>query len=207
MASPTELCENRILSYLSTSDTICIDDTYPWSIAQELDPLIVIGAVQSLLSEQYVTSQDLSTTFYTLTSEGEFILENGSQEMIVYNTIKTLSNTKHGNTNSPITMEDIETTINNKDICKIGFGNCLKNKWITKQGNEYTIVSSDTELLLDTVQIALRTLSEGDGRVEAIDDKVQKSPMKSCSDCRIPLFVSNSCCVLIPVRAKRLVHC
>jgi phenylalanyl-tRNA synthetase alpha chain len=146
MASPTEVCENWILSYLSTSDTICIDDTYPWSIAQELDPLIVIGAVQSLLSEQYVTSQDLSTTFYTLTSEGEFILENGSQEMIVYNTIKTLSNTKHGNTNSPITMEDIETTINSKDICKIGFGNCLKNKWITKQGNEYTIVSSDDKV-------------------------------------------------------------
>lgn len=169
MSSPTEVCENSILSYLSTSEDVCIEDTYPWSISNALDPLIVIGAVNSLLREGYVTAQDLSTTFYTLTAEGELILANGSQEMIVYNTINELSTRKDG---AAVTMLEIETKINQPEICKIGFGNCLKNKWITKNGNEYTIATTATEVA-DTMQQALQTLSDGNFAKDAIDDKVR----------------------------------
>ena len=168
MTSPTEVCENSILSYLSTSEDVCIEDTYPWSLSNQLDPLVVIGAVNSLLTEGYVKTQDLSTTFYTLTSEGELILSNGSQEMIVYNTIKELSNHKDG---QPVSMGEIESKINQPEICKIGFGNCLKNKWIIKSGNEYTI-AADVEVT-DTMQQTLQTLSNGNFAKDAIDDKVR----------------------------------
>jgi phenylalanyl-tRNA synthetase alpha chain len=170
MTSPTEVSESSILSYLSTSEDVSIDDTYPWSISNGLDPLTVIGAVNSLLTEGYVTTQDLSTTFYTLTNEGESILSNGSQEMIVYNTIKELSTQKDGQT---VSMEEIETKINQPDICKIGFGNCLKNKWIMKNGGEYTIAT--TTEVIDTMQQALQTLSNGNFEKDAIDDKVRNS--------------------------------
>ena len=166
MSSSTEICENSILAFLSTSEDVCIEDTYPWSVSNELDPLIVIGAVNSLLTEGYVATQDLSTTFYTLTAEGELILANGSQEMIVYNTIKELSTN-----GEPVKMEEIEAKINQPDICKIGFGNCLKNKWITKGGNEYTI-AADAEVT-DTMQQALQSLSQGKFAKDAIDDKVR----------------------------------
>jgi phenylalanyl-tRNA synthetase alpha chain len=172
MSSPTEVCENSILVYLSTSEDVCIDDTYPWSISNELDPLIVIGAVNSLLTEGYVATQDLSTTFYTLTTEGESILANGSQEMIVYNTIKELSNQSDG---QPVKMEEIEAKINQPEICKIGFGNCLKNKWIMKSGNEYTIATGVE--VTDTMQQALQSLSDGKFAKDAIDDKVRINPI------------------------------
>jgi phenylalanyl-tRNA synthetase alpha chain len=173
MTSPTEVCESSILSYLSTSDDVIIEDTYPWSISNALDPLTVIGAVNSLLTEGYVMTQDLSTTFYTLTAEGESILANGSQEMIVYNTIKELSTLKDG---QPVTMEEVETKIHQPEICKIGFGNCLKNKWITKNGSEYTIAATTTDVT-DTMQQALQTLSDGNFAKDAIDEKV--GPVKS----------------------------
>ena len=168
MSSLTETCENNILTYLSTSEDVVIEDTYPWSISNELDPLTVIGAVNSLLTEGYVATQDLSTTFYTLTAEGESILTNGSQEMIVYNTIKELSIDGH----PPIKMEDIAIKINSPDICKIGFGNCLKNKWIIKNCNEYTINNTTNMEMIDTMQQALQSLSDGNFTKDAIDDKV-----------------------------------
>ena len=168
MSSPTEICENCILAYLSTSEDVFIEDTYPWSLSNELDPLVVIGAVNSLLTEGYVQTQDLSTTFYTLTSEGELILANGSQEMIVYSTIMELSSQKDG---QPVSMEEIETKINQPETCKIGFGNCLKNKWIIKSGNEYTIAAGVE--VTDTMQQTLQTLANGNFAKEAIDDKVR----------------------------------
>jgi phenylalanyl-tRNA synthetase alpha chain len=185
MSSLTDICENSILAYLSTSEEVCIEDTYPWSLSIELDPLVVIGAVNSLLTEGYVATQDLSTTFYTLTAEGESILANGSQEMIVYNTIKELSNHTDG---QPVTMEEIETKINQPELCKIGFGNCLKNKWITKNGNEYTIAAGVE--VTDTTQQALQSLSDGNFAKDAIDDKVRTTQFK-CTKYTIPYIMYN----------------
>jgi phenylalanyl-tRNA synthetase alpha chain len=172
--STTETCESKVLTYLSSSNDACIDDTYPWSIEHGLDPLTVIGAINSLLTEEYVTTQDLSTTFYTLTAEGEFIFKNGSQEMIVYNAIKSFS------PNSP-SLEELESKISTSDICKIGLGNCLKNKWISKNGNQYQIIASNENaaaIVVDTIQQALQALSNGSFLKDAIDDKV-RTPKQS----------------------------
>ena len=92
--------------------------------------------------------------------------------MIVYNTIKELSSQSEG---QPVKMEEIEAKINQPEICKIGFGNCLKNKWIMKSGNEYTIAAGVE--VTDTMQQALQSLSDGKFAKDAIDDKVRTNPI------------------------------
>jgi hypothetical protein len=98
-AATTEICESTILTFLSHHDFI--DDTYPWSMDHSFDPLMVIGVVNSLMTEGYVMTNDLSTSFYTLTSEGEMILQKGSQEMMVYKAIASSQD-------QSLSMEEIE---------------------------------------------------------------------------------------------------
>jgi phenylalanyl-tRNA synthetase alpha chain len=159
-ASTTDTCESAILTYLSNHDSIV--DTYPWSMEHAFDPLMVIGVVNSLLTEGYVTTNDLSTSFYTLTPEGEMILQKGSQEMMVYNAILS-------STDQSLTMEEIEAAVG-KDLSKIGLGNCLKSKWITKNGDRYTASSSGD--IVDVTRKSLQALSDGNFAKDAIDDKV-----------------------------------
>jgi phenylalanyl-tRNA synthetase alpha chain len=159
-AATTETCESTILTFLSDHDSI--DDSYPWSMEHSFDPLVVIGVVNSLLTEGYVTTNDLSTSFYTLTPEGEMILRKGSQEMMVYKAIVS-------STDQSLTMEEIEADVG-KDLSKIGLGNCLKNKWITKNGDRYAASLSGD--IVDVTQKSLQSLSDGNFTKDAIDEKV-----------------------------------
>lgn len=160
----TEACESAILTFLSTGgpDAV-INDTYPWAADNKLDHLAVVGAVKSLHAEDYVATVDLATSFYTLTKEAETILKNGSQEMLV---LKALEKAAGGK----LSMPDLQAAVG-KDIAKIGMGNCMKNKWVKKEGADLVPIKAIAELQ-DEVQLALTALKDGGFAPDAVDAKV-----------------------------------
>ncbi len=159
--STTESSEAAILTYLSTSDSTVIEDTFPWAASSSLDHLAVVGAIKSLLVDEYLTVEELSTSFYTLTPEAESILQDGSQEILVLKTLLAAGR---------LGMNDLQTQMENKDVAKIGMANCMKNKWIKKDGADLVPVVS--ELPPDEVQQALQQLANGHYALDAADEKV-----------------------------------
>ena len=160
----SESAENSILKFLSTSPTACIEDTYTWSESSEakLDHKAVVGGVKSLLVDAYLIAEELTTSFYVLTAEGEQVVANGSQEMIVFAAV----NKSEGG----LTMPELQAAVG-KNICKVGMGNCMKNKWLKKQGDKLVSIKAEGEVS-DSVQASLNALKEKDGAVDALDQKV-----------------------------------
>ena len=156
----TEVCEAAILKHLSSAEAI--EDTYPWAEAAELDHLAVVGAVKSLLADDYVSATDLSTSFCTLSKEAEAIFAEGSQEMIV---LKAL--TEAGKLSIPELQEKV-----GKDVAKIGMGNCMKNKWVKKDGANLVPLKTADEVD-DSVQESLKIIVGADGDMTAVDSKVR----------------------------------
>jgi phenylalanyl-tRNA synthetase alpha chain len=155
----TEVCEAAILKHLSSAEAI--EDTYPWAEAAELDHLAVVGAVKSLLADDYVSASDLSTSFCTLSEEAETIVADGSQEVLV---LKAL--TEAGKLSIPELQERV-----GKDVAKIGMGNCMKNKWVKKDGADLVPLKT-TDEVGDTVQESLKILVNANGDITAVDSKV-----------------------------------
>jgi phenylalanyl-tRNA synthetase alpha chain len=156
----TEVSEAAILKHLSSAEAI--DDTFPWAETSELDHLAVVGAVKSLLADDYVEASDLSTSFCTLTKEAEAIVADGSQEMLV---LKAL--TEAGQLSIPELQEKV-----GKDVAKIGMGNCMKNKWVKKDGAVLVPLKKADEVE-DTVQQSLKIIVDSDGDIAAVDKKVR----------------------------------
>lgn len=167
----TEACEDAILSYLSAAaDEAPIADSFAWAHERTLDPQMVIGAANSLLTENYVATTLVSTSFYTLSDEARTILDQGSQEIRVYQAIVN-HNTNNKNTNR-MSMADLPAAVGGEDsVAKIGMANCLKNKWIAKDGADL-VVLTDSNSVTDTTQQSLRTLADNNYAVDAIDEKV-----------------------------------
>lgn len=157
----TEESETTILKFLSTAPETVIEDTYPWSESNNLDHKKVVGAIKSLLPDQYVVVEDLQTSSYTLTAEGQAILENGSQEILV---LKAL------NEAGKLSIPDLQAKVG-KDVAKIGMGNCMKAKWIKKDGADLVPLKKDDEVQ-DTVRIQLQALKDADFKPDALSDKV-----------------------------------
>lgn len=160
-ATMTEASETAILAYLSTSPETVIDDTFPWSETSGLNHIAVVGAIKSLLAEQYVVVDNLETSFYTLTDEGNSILDNGSQEFLV---LKAL------NEAGQLSLMDLQDKVG-KDVAKIGMGNCMKAKLVKKEGADLVPLKK-TEEVEDAVQKKLQELKAAGFGTDAISDKV-----------------------------------
>ena len=161
--SSTEACENAVLTYLSTSEDACIEDTIPWAELHQLDPLVVVGAVHSLLTGGYVAATDLATSFYTLSPEAESILQHGSHEIVVLKAIVS---------GGKMSMEALQDAVG-KDVAKIGMGNCLKNKWVKKEGADLVPIVTADAPPDDATQSSLQALADANYAKDAIDDKVR----------------------------------
>ena len=183
----TEACEAAILTHLSASSDAVISDTFPWSQSQQLDHLKVIGAIKSLLADELITAEDITTTFYSLEEEAESILANGSQEIIV---LKALNDA------GKLSVPDLQEKVG-KDVAKIGMGNCMKNKWIKKDGADIVAVKTMDEVS-DETQHALQKLKESGFTEDALDDKtlqglkrrklIKLNTRKSCKVQRGPSY-------------------
>lgn len=157
----TEDSETAILSFLSASPETVIKDTYPWSQLNNLDHKAVVGAIKSLLADQYVVVENLETSFYSFTEEGQSVLDNGSQEILVLKALNEVGK---------FSIPDLQAKVG-KDVAKIGMGNCMKAKWIKKDGADLVPVKKDDEVE-DTVRKQLQDLLSADFKVDALSDKV-----------------------------------
>lgn len=181
----TEACEAAILTHLASSPDAAIADTFPWSESESLDHLKVIGAIKSLLAEELITAEDITTTFYSLEAEADSILANGSQEIIV---LKALSEV------DKLSVADLQDKVG-KDVAKIGMGNCMKNKWIAKDGGDLVTIKTMDEVS-DETQQALQKLKDGGFTETALDDKVRavhgaRLGLVTCLFCSVKLI--NKC--------------
>jgi phenylalanyl-tRNA synthetase alpha chain len=159
----TEASETAVLTHLSTSPETVIEDTFPWAESSGLDHTAVVGAIKSLLADQYVAVDNLETSFYTLTDEGQSILSNGSQEFLV---LKAL------NEAGQLSMPDLQDAVG-KDVAKIGMGNCMKAKWVKKDGVNLVPMKT-TDEVDDTVQKILEDLKNAGFGSGALSDKVRQ---------------------------------
>ena len=159
----TEASEAAILAFLASSPDVVIEDTYPWSESSHLDHLAVVGAIKSLLVEEYIQVEDLATSFYTLTEEGASILANGSQEIIVLKALEEVGT---------LSLSDLQSKVGN-EIAKIGMGNCMKLKWVKKDGNNLVPIKKAEEVQ-DEVQLMLKKLDEAKYSPDALSDKVNE---------------------------------
>jgi PheRS DNA binding domain 3/PheRS DNA binding domain 1 len=157
--------ENVILSHLAQLSII--DDTYAFAESQKVNHLDVVGAVKSLSTDDYVTTEDVATSFYTTTDEAVDIVENGSQEIRVLRAI--IDN------NNEMTLGQLQEKVG-ANVAKIGMANCMKNKWIQKRGkDDLQALITSLDDIRDEVQQQLQSLVQGNYSMEAIDEKVRFS--------------------------------
>lgn len=149
--------EEAILTHLATNDFI--DDSFPWSAANELDHKKVVGAVKSLIADDYIQCEDLSTSFYELTDQGTAVVETGSPEYAVFKAIQEAGKLSLGDLNEKVGAE----------VAKIGMANCMKSRWIKKDGADLVPMAESVD---DVVQGQLKDLLAKEGNLDAIDDKV-----------------------------------
>ena len=149
--------EEAILTYLATNEFI--DDSYPWSAANELDHKKVVGAIKSLIADDYIRCEDLSKSYYALTDQGTAIAESGSPEYAVYVAIQE---------SGKLSLGDLAEKVG-AEVAKIGMANCMKSRWIKKDGADLVPMAESVD---DVVQSQLKDLVEKEGNLDAIDDKV-----------------------------------
>jgi len=153
--------ESLILSHLSTSPSARIADTLQWSASSNLEHNLVIGAVKSLSVEAYVSATELKTEHYSMSSEAEDIIANGSQEFAV---VSALMESGAGGMSIPELMGAV-----GKDVYKIGFGKCMKNKWAKKTGDTLIALKVKGDVT-DETRDHLNALKQVNGDVTATAD-------------------------------------
>ena len=156
--------ESAILTHLSTSPETTIPDSSVFSSTHNLDHNQVVGVSKSLEADAYVKLTELTTSFFTLSKEAESIVSDGSQEMLVLTALL-------GAGEAGMAMPELQSAVG-KDVCKIGMGNCLKNKWAKKEKDGKLVAVVTLEGVSDEVREQLKSLNEGGGDPKALDDKV-----------------------------------
>ncbi len=157
--------ESAILAALSASPAASIPDTYTFSSTHKLDHNQVVGVSKSLEGDAYVKLTELSTSFFVLGKEAESIVNDGSQEILV---LAALIEAGDGG----LSMPELQGAVG-KDVCKIGMGNCLKNKWAKKEKDGKLVAVVKIEDVRDEVRELLQQLKEGGGDPKSLDDKVR----------------------------------
>jgi len=140
--------EKLILTYLNEKGVI--EDSLPWSDEFKLDHKKVVGTAKSLSVDQYVVTENLSCSFYQLTDQGSEVLKTGSQE---YQSFLAISEA------GKLSMGDLQTKVG-KDVAKVGMANCMKNKWIKKDGNDLVPIVESPEDIVQKQLLSLNDLSE-----------------------------------------------
>ena len=143
--------EQLILSAVAKNDSI--NDTWDFALQHNLDHQQVIGTMKSLLTDFYVIEEPLSTSYWSLTTEGEQIASNGSVEFKLYESILNSGD-------AGISVQTLQETMG--DLLKIAMGQCMKNKWIKKHGENLIAIAGTIK---DEVAENLRKIKSGESAV------------------------------------------
>ena len=153
--------EQVVLSAIDADGLIA--DTWDLAIKLNIDHQILVGVVKSLLVDRYVVEEPLSTTYWTLTAEGEQVVAQGSPEIQVLNAVPT----------DGISLSELQTALG--EIAKIGMGVCMKNKWIKKDGDKVVRLAENVK---DDTATALRAVANDDAVTIAQNEAELKNLMK-----------------------------
>lgn len=164
----SEAFEEAILLHLSSEDA-SIEDTFTWSASKNLDHNAVVGSVKSLSVDAYVTLTELTSSFFTLSKEAADVVANGSQE------IRVLAALVEAGAEG-MTMPDLQAKVG-KNVCKIGMGNCMKNKWAKKDGAKL-VATKAMDDVTDETQSQLKALDAAEGVAEGVIDAKQVNLLK-----------------------------
>ena len=116
--SPGDL-PTRILHALAASDPVLTADVFPEVPFAELK-----AALDSLSSKSMITYKALDQEVATLEPEGEQIAAHGSHEARVFEALRAAM--------EGLTIPELEKTIGDKGVTKVGQGKAFKEKWISK---------------------------------------------------------------------------
>ena len=152
--------EAAILKALSADAAAAIEDSHEWAASQSLDPQAVVGALKSLLTDDYVATANVVKSSFEFTAEASQVVAAGSPEFLVYQAVKEAGS---------VSMQDLEAKFG-KAAAKNGMGNAMRVKWIKKDGQ--TIVPA-ADTVEDSVRQQLQTIQDKDFALDAIDDKVR----------------------------------
>ena len=163
--------EASILSAISSGPESVIPDTYAFSVSTNVDHNIVVGSCKSLATDAYVALTEISTQFYVLSAEAEDIIMHGSQEVRVIDALLAASSEVEGG-GGGLSMSELELAVG-KDVCKIGAGTCMKNKWAMKdKATGKLIASVQMGEIHDEVKAQLNALTSahGEDNTKILDD-------------------------------------
>lgn len=154
--------EQTVLSTLEKDGVIA--DTWDLAIQLNIDHQVLVGVVKSLLVDQYVAEEPLSTTYWALTPEGEQVAQKGSPEVQVYNAVPA---------EGGISLAELQTALG--EVAKIGMGVCMKNKWLQKEGDR---IKRSAENVDDSTASILRAVLSADAAANAQNEGELKNLMK-----------------------------
>jgi len=140
--------EEAVLSALAADGEI--SDSWTFSVAKGIDHQAIIGVQKSLLGDAYTCEEPLSCTLWSLTEEGEEFANIGSPEFRVYKSVAGCCETD----TDGMDMTALQTALG--DVCKIGLGPCMKNKWLAKKGDKVQVVSQNVTDDTATMLVAVR---------------------------------------------------
>ena len=119
------------------------------------------SAVDRLKSRSMVTYETLETQEYALEPEGQQLAENGSHEARVFEALRKAVD--------GLTVADLEKTIGDKTVTKLGQGKAFKEKWIAKTGDGKLKASVDSiqDVTQQHLKIIQKTRTHPDNKVLA----------------------------------------
>ncbi|POS74568.1 tRNA synthetase class II core domain-containing protein [Diaporthe helianthi] len=143
MASSGDL-PSEILLALSKSDPILSQETFPNRTFAEFK-----AALDKLASRSMVTYQTIENDEASLEPEAEGIVKNGSHEARVFEALRQAV--------EGLSVQDLEKTIGDKNVTKVGQGKAFKEKWISKTSDGKLKASADS--IKDTTREQLQTIA------------------------------------------------
>lgn len=122
----------EVLQALSKNSPILSQEAFPRATFAELK-----AALDRLASRSMVTYEQIEKDEPVLEAEAEEFVAHGSHEARVF---EALSKAVEG-----LTVQDLEKTIGDKNVTKVGQGKAFKEKWIAKtsDGKLKACVSSE----------------------------------------------------------------
>ncbi|KAI8949673.1 phenylalanyl-tRNA synthetase alpha chain [Xylaria longipes] len=132
-----------ILSALSKADTLSSSADFPNATFPDLK-----AALDRLSSRSMVSYKQIDQEIPFLEPEGQLIAEHGSHEARVFEAVRQALD--------GLSIADLEKTIGDKSVTKLGQGKAFKEKWISK-GKDGKLVAS-VETIKDHTREQLRTI-------------------------------------------------
>ncbi|GMH67966.1 hypothetical protein TL16_g04813, partial [Triparma laevis f. inornata] len=154
LLTPPHPAQSQILRHLSSSPSASLNTyTFSQSLPSEygVTHSAVLGCAKSLAADSYVTTSSNKISYFQLTSEGTTIAKEGSQEAKCWNAIKAAGE-------AGLDKKALEAAVGSS-VAKVGMGNCMKAKWISKNGDALV---STVSSITDTVQTHLNLVLSAD---------------------------------------------